>query len=397
MEAIRERSLDSSEPSVQEARTQGGRFYRPELDALRSLAFFFVFLCHALPTPHEGQRVVGTPHVLLENFREAGNFGVCLFFFLSSFLITELLRREQLRTGMIHLKAFYVRRSLRIWPLYFSVIALTSIVGLRSATIHMSRATALAFIFFVVNWFEIFQRKVSIPLSWLWSISVEEQFYLSWPLLAKLGGVRAVAIASVICIPVSAIAIVLANDWQGHPSSTVWLNSVVQFQFFACGALVAIVAANSQWAIRVFQRAFLAGFGLLLWIVASSYCELKQPDAIVPSSKLVLGYVLVALGCVCIFAATLGIENPPSALVYLGKISYGLYVFHEFALSGMTSVRHHLEHAEGFTSHSAVLFALDRIFALLATIFLAALSYRYLEKPFLRFKDRFAIVRSRPA
>lgn len=396
LEAIRERPLGSRKPTAQEPRNQGGRFYRPELDALRSLAFFSVFLCHALPTPHVGQRITGTAQVLLENFREAGNFGVCLFFFLSSFLITELLRRERLQTGIIHLKAFYIRRSLRIWPLYFSVVVLSYLIGLRLRALHMSHAAALAFSLFVVNWFEVFRRS-SVPLNWLWSISVEEQFYLSWPVMAKLGGMRAVATASLICIPISAIAIVLANHWQGHPSTTVWLNSVVQFQFFAWGALVAIAAPRSRWQLRVAQRASLAGAGFLLWMVASRYCELKHADVLVSSSKLVLGYGLVALGCMCIFAATLGIEKPPSVLVYLGKVSYGLYVFHEMALSAMTAVRHHVEHAEQITSHSAVLFTLDRIFAFVVTICLAALSYRYLEKPFLRFKDRFALIHSRPA
>ena len=91
-------------------------FYRPGLDILRVLAFVLVFLAHGLVRHLDKPTQLGA-------IGRAGEFGVCIFFFLSSYLITELLLREKRDTGTILIPAFYVRRILRIWPLYFAMIA----------------------------------------------------------------------------------------------------------------------------------------------------------------------------------------------------------------------------------------------------------------------------------
>src|ERR1700748_1439510 len=91
------------------------RIYRPELDVLRFVAFLLVFFFHVTPAATGHHSLVG--QVLL-SLRDCGAFGVCIFFVLSSFLITELLIREKDATGSVHFKAFYLRRILRIWPLY---------------------------------------------------------------------------------------------------------------------------------------------------------------------------------------------------------------------------------------------------------------------------------------
>src|SRR3981081_108514 len=106
-------------PAQAESDRASERYYRPELDVLRFFAFLSVFLFHGLPSVvvanHTGwSRRAAT---IAADFKSAGRFGVCLFFVLSSFLITELLMRERCSTGTVHIKAFYVRRILRIWPL----------------------------------------------------------------------------------------------------------------------------------------------------------------------------------------------------------------------------------------------------------------------------------------
>jgi peptidoglycan/LPS O-acetylase OafA/YrhL len=107
------------------------QYYRPELDLLRFAAFFFVFSTH-------GPRLQDPPgsplwrHLLAttqQAFAGAGVYGLCLFFFLSSYLITEILLREREQTGSVHLKSFYVRRVLRIWPLYYLGVALAIAIG----------------------------------------------------------------------------------------------------------------------------------------------------------------------------------------------------------------------------------------------------------------------------
>src|SRR5262245_32552606 len=91
------------------------RYYRPELDVLRLIAFLIVFIVHRM----DFLRIDPAQHFWLYNLCLLGDFGVPVFFLLSAFLITELLFRESDRLGAIHIKAFYMRRILRIWPLYF--------------------------------------------------------------------------------------------------------------------------------------------------------------------------------------------------------------------------------------------------------------------------------------
>ena len=108
-------------------RISEGHFYHPELDILRFFAFFAVFLHHALPRQASFYIEAGVPAAVTQwilTAKHAGAFGVDLFFALSAFLITELLRREYEHRGTFGLGAFYVRRALRIWPLYFAGQAL---------------------------------------------------------------------------------------------------------------------------------------------------------------------------------------------------------------------------------------------------------------------------------
>lgn len=95
---------------------RAGRYYKPELDVLRFCAFLFVFFVHRLDlAPIDPAKYYWAHHISL-----VGNYGVPLFFFLSAFLITELLNREQQQFGKISVRSFYIRRMLRIWPLYFT-------------------------------------------------------------------------------------------------------------------------------------------------------------------------------------------------------------------------------------------------------------------------------------
>ncbi|HYX52309.1 MAG TPA: acyltransferase family protein, partial [Candidatus Limnocylindrales bacterium] len=108
------------------------RFYRPELDALRFFAFFGVFVFHAAPHERAFYDAAQAPHwlssFLISSFG-AGAYGVDLFFALSAYLITSLLLREREHLGEVDVRGFYVRRILRIWPLYLSFLLFAAAVG----------------------------------------------------------------------------------------------------------------------------------------------------------------------------------------------------------------------------------------------------------------------------
>ena len=121
------------------------KLYRPQLDALRFFAFFSVFLFHAT----RGLKITGPLGALCD----AGAYGMCVFFILSSYLITTLLVRERARFGTIHVKAFYVRRALRIWPLYFAFLGVNYVAGYFVHALYVQTPRLLAFVFMMGNWY----------------------------------------------------------------------------------------------------------------------------------------------------------------------------------------------------------------------------------------------------
>lgn len=145
-------------------------FYIPSLDGLRALAVMWVFLAHA---------------GLIEQL-VPGNFGVTVFFFLSGFLITTLMRKEFDRTGSVSLRAFYLRRALRILPPLYLVLAAASVLTFLGALEGSLRLDAvLAQVAHLSNYFIIYDGwwNGRAPGTWVyWSLAVEEHFYLAFPL-----------------------------------------------------------------------------------------------------------------------------------------------------------------------------------------------------------------------
>lgn len=162
-------------------------FYRPELDGLRFFAFFCVFIHHTLPTHIEFYLERHIPFGdFITSVAEAGRFGVDLFFVLSAYLITELLLREKENFGKVHLKSFYLRRMLRIWPLYFLAIAIATFLPHIDSTQTFPLRYVVAFLFLAGNWIVSFYDFPESVMNALWSVSFEEQFYLFWPAVIAL-------------------------------------------------------------------------------------------------------------------------------------------------------------------------------------------------------------------
>src|ERR1044072_110289 len=161
------------------------RYYKPELDLLRFCALLFVFFTHRMDLA----RIEEAEYYWGHHISMVGVYGVPLFFFLSAFLITELLTKEQEQFGKISIKPFYIRRILRIWPLYFTFFF--GMVLLTSITDKFGGITAKAQVMFSLfsgNWYVTFNQWSAYPVNPLWSVSVEEQLYIILPLLFFYGG-----------------------------------------------------------------------------------------------------------------------------------------------------------------------------------------------------------------
>ena len=163
------------------------RIYFPNLDGLRFLAFFSVFLFHSFYTPYPAIQA-STAYRWAHGLTRSGDLGVNFFFVLSGFLITYLLLCERQATGRIAIGPFYVRRILRIWPLYFVVLLLGfGVLPIVRAHFgeHEFHETAhpAYFWLFLANFNNLYYGCQTPTLTVLWSVCVEEQFYLVWPLL----------------------------------------------------------------------------------------------------------------------------------------------------------------------------------------------------------------------
>lgn len=373
------------------------RFYKPELDVLRLCAFLFVFFVHRLDlAPIDPAQYYWAYHISL-----VGNYGVPLFFFLSAFLITELLSREEQQFGSINIKSFYIRRMLRIWPLYltffFAIVLLTSTTDIFSKKIPFN--AQLAFSFFSGNWYITFNNWQSYCINPLWSVSVEEQLYILLPLIMFYTGRKGLKIFSFTSIVVSYIVIIYYAQRPTEGFSGQWTNSFVQFQFFSAGILFSILMKGWQPHWNILTRIIVFMLGYICWLLASVYCEVNA-DAphLTTIGKSILGWLLILCGVIFFFISFYGISTKymPKVFVYLGRISYGMYISHitfywiifrickdELSIFSKLIGMYEWKNEIGF------------IMAFIATVFFAMLSYTYFEKPFLRLKRKFTLIPSR--
>lgn len=372
------------------------RFYQPELDGLRFYAFAGVFVCHALPIDDLFYRRLHLPLPWLwGSVVRSGGAGVDLFFALSAFLITSLLLREREQTDRISLRLFYIRRALRIWPLYFLVVAL-GVVFAHTGSDHgfhwfyyqrLSWYYVAGYLFFVGNWiYAAFGAAESICAP-LWTVSIEEQFYLLWPVIMKRLKRRGILIAGIITFLLSTasqVGIVLAGANRNY----IDFGSASRFNSLAVGILLAIWVPRLPTPPAGGVRLLLLAGGVIAWIGSASARFADQPGPASMRSVLVRLTVSLASGailCGCLQSRSRLLTG--NWVVQLGKISYGLYMLHFMGLVLVLSLVHPVSRPELLGA---------KALAFVVTVLLAFASYRWVESPFLRLKDRFTTVPSRP-
>lgn len=329
---------------------------------------------------------------LVRNIAAACGTGVQVFFLLSAYLITELLFREQEQTSTIHLRAFYVRRILRIWPLYFAFLSFAFLLAHIAHLGTFSVGALLMFFLLSGNWWVHSYGWLPNVAGPLWSIAIEEQFYLVWPFVVRYGRRRAAAWCSALFLLIGASAALYIGRHVPVPRHSYWTNSFLEFSFFAGGAIMALLFHHKPTNAPKWKRVLylMAGIGLIaLCCKGLSLTE----EQITRPYDLLAAFPLAMIAIMLIFRSFLGINVPQIAkpFVELGRISYGLYVFHYGSLSLGAKLLYHSHNAQN--SLASALFV--SLFALALTVALALVSYRCIELPFLRLKQRFTFVKSR--
>ena len=378
-----------SKPQPRPFKLSRERFYRPELDALRFFAFFGVFIWHTLSSDvsyYVAHHL--TFAKLAAAFVGAGRFGVDLFFFLSAYLITELLLREKEQFGVMDLRSFYLRRILRIWPLYFLAILIAIFLSHIDPTQTFPLTYALAFVLLSGNWL-ISLRLAGIlriadtasVMVILWSVSFEEQFYLLWPAFLARARRQTILTASGVLFIISALSRMVLLRYDHHSETAIFTNSLARLDPLALGIVTAVLLHDRKIRLRWFVRLGLFTSGFATLIAAGYYFHLTR-------GFMLFGYPAVAAGVSLVFLSVYQIRFVPRQLRYLGKISYSLYIFHMLALYLSLKVLGVPHNLRSFLYYWG--------FGLTITLLLAAFSYYFIESPFLRLKERFARIKSRP-
>jgi len=347
------------------SRTHGPSGRIPTLDGVRAVSISFVLLAHAIGT-------AGLPM----NDRLAklfGDVGVRTFFVLSGFLITTLLVREQRRRGRISLGNFYIRRALRIFPAFYAYLAVVAVLG-AIGWIALDDGDLLAAATYTMN----FHPERAWAAGHLWSLAVEEQFYLLWPAaLVVLGVARAprVALAALALAPLLRVGL-----WYGMPAHRALVDQAFPcvFDALATGCMLALVyerLGESQLVHRVVESTwFWWGPGLAIASLAISNPAFRFG---IGATLANLGIALVLYRCVSQPDTLVGRALERRPLVWLGTLSYSLYLWQQLFLN---------RHADG------VLHAFPINVAL--AVAAAAACHHVIERPILRLADRW---RDRPS
>lgn len=371
-----------------------GHYYRPELDVLRFIAFALVFVYHSVPA-HSHPKLASlfpTLTPVLLTFAASGRQGVSVFFVLSAFLLCELLLREKHATGSIQVGQFYIRRVARIWPLYYLILAL----GVLFAMVPGNPSAGMN----QIGWYAIFMAPMSVvrygwapnPIVPLWSISIEERLYLLIPWALRFCNRKALLVLSIALI-------IAANAWLYYLGTvranddSIWVDPIVQSPCFAAGILLSIFLNGRIPRLPQWTRALLFAGGLLCFSLSVAGLKFETYQATYSGSWSLIGRSLIATtGATVILVAFLGIPQKllPAWMIYLGRISFGLYAFQLFPR----------DFTNNFVANpgiNTVGFEFLRIcFAFAATVALAALSFRYIESPFIKLRKRHAIIASQP-
>jgi peptidoglycan/LPS O-acetylase OafA/YrhL len=383
---------------------RSSKVFFPSLNGLRFIAAFMVIIHHL----EQIKQLFGLPNVFFEwpIIKLMGELGVTLFFTLSGFLITYLLLAEKEKYQTIDVKKFYIRRMLRIWPLYYLIIILGLFVLPHIEFFNIPTFTegvSYRFGIKTVFYFLLLPNVVSnlyayMPyLAQTWSIGIEEQFYLIWPWLVKFSK-RTLTVLLSILIGLILITNVLYQfaDHSDNISFESGGTKIITFayRFFAmlrisCMAIGGIGAYYLyNLHTKVLRFLFSSYTQLVTYVVVLQLILFGIEMPLVNHEFYSIFFIVIILNLAANPDSYISLEN--KFMDYLGKISYSLYMWHGIALViGLKVAMAYNPKVDNFSSNSVYYFV-----SFILTLALSIASYEWFEMYFLKFKHLFAKIQS---
>ena len=312
--------------------------------------------------------------------RVSGTLGVAIFFVLSGYLITGMMLREFSVSGAISIRRFYLKRSFRIFPAFYACILLNlALIGLHNLRINW-RGVALAGLY-AMDYVRAVTpaAQQTYPFQWItWSLAIEEQFYLVWPVTLVLLLRRGVRVDHAMLWIIGALWVYRAAIVLVFHASLIYVYNAFETRVDALliGSLLAILES----------RSLVPRFVHSLWTLAGSLAVLAAYSLAEtwfwtrPMPTLATYYILPICAAVALLHSK-NIKTQSAVITWIAALSYSLYLYHTVAL----------EEAHRLSSTPAVV----RCMAIAGTLALATFSYYCVERPFMRYRLSFEVRRYR--
>ncbi|MDR2835397.1 MAG: acyltransferase [Bacteroidales bacterium] len=365
--------------------------YFENLDGLRFLCFLSVFLFHSFYTEFQYIKTTDIYLFITKNIFGNGNIGVNFFFVLSGFLITYLLIEEKKLNKKINIVNFWIRRMLRIWPLYFMCVFFGffcfPLIKVAFGQTTNETASIVYYLSFINN-FDFIKRGLpdASILGVLWSVAIEEQFYFIWPIILYFLPIKKYWIAFLSVIITSILFRAFNDTFIMHEHHT--LSCIGDM---AVGAFGAWLISEKKMFLQKFEN--LRKYQILIlyciFIVIFFFRKelLLHYYGIRIFERLFISLIIISIILEQNYAKNSFFKLGKFKMISkLGKISYGLYCLHFIGILVAINITKIFE----INTHLWQIIIIETSLALIITIIISKISYKFYETPFLKLKNKFS-------